>query len=67
MDFKQARRNRKFDTWLMVVLLFSLATGLNFLVSKIDTQLDLTPGSKYTLSRETMALLNQMESPSISS
>ena len=41
MDFKQARRNRKFDTWLMVVLLFSLATGLNFLVSKIDTQLDL--------------------------
>lgn len=47
----------------MVLLLFSLATGLNFLVSRIDRQLDLTPGSKYTLSRETLALLNQMESP----
>ena len=63
MDFKQAKRNRKYDTWLMVLLLLSLATGLNFLVSKIDTQLDLSPGSKHTLSRETLALLNQMESP----
>ena len=63
MDFKQAKRNRKYDTWLLVLLLLSLAVGLNFLVSRIDNQLDLTPGSKYTLSRETLALLNQMESP----
>ena len=30
MDFKQARRNRKYDTWLMVFLLFSLPRGLTF-------------------------------------
>lgn len=63
MDFKQAKRNRKYDTWLMVLLLFSLATGLNFLASRVDAQIDLTPDSKFTLSSETMALLNQMESP----
>ena len=63
MDFKQAKRNRKFDSWLLVLLLFSFAIGLNFLASRIDGQIDITPDSKHTLSRETMALLNQMESP----
>lgn len=63
MDFKQAKRNRKFDSWLLVLLLFSFAIGLNFLASKIDGQIDITPDSKHTLSRETLALLNQMESP----
>ncbi len=62
MDFKQAKRNRKFDSWLLVLLLFSLAIGLNFLASRIDGQIDITPDSKHTLSRETLALLNQMES-----
>ena len=63
MDFKQAKRNRKFDSWLLVLLLFSFAIGLNFLASRIDAQIDVTPDSKHTLSRETLALLNQMESP----
>ena len=63
MDFKQAKRNRKFDTWFMILLLFSLCAGLNFLVSRIDLQADLTPGSRHTLKRETLALLDQMESP----
>jgi hypothetical protein len=63
MDFKQAKRNRKFDSWLLILLLLSLTIGLNFLASRIDGQIDVTPDSKHTLSRETLALLNQMESP----
>lgn len=63
MDFKQAKRNRKFDSWLLVLLLLSLTIGLNFLASRVDSQIDVTPDSKHTLSRETLALLNQMESP----
>ena len=45
-----------------MVLLSFLATGLNFLVSKIDLNWIFARVQAY-LSRETLALLNQMESP----
>lgn len=63
MDFKQAKRNRKFDHWIIISLLFSLVLGLNFLVSKVEMQVDLTPDSKYSLSKESLALLDKMQNP----
>jgi len=63
MDFKQAKRNRKFDHWIIISLLCSLVLGLNFLVSKVEMQVDLTPDSKYSLSRESLALLDKMQNP----
>jgi len=63
MDFKHAKRNRRLDLWIVVVLLFSLSFGFNFLVSGIDTQIDLSPNKKYSLSRESLALLNKMDQP----
>lgn len=61
MDFKHAKRNRRLDIWVVVILLFSFSLGLNFLISQIDEQLDLSPDKKFSLSRESLALLNQME------
>jgi hypothetical protein len=61
MDFKHAKRNRRLDIWAVVTLLVTFSLGLNFLVSQIDHQIDLTPGKKMSLSRESLALLNQME------
>lgn len=63
MDFKKAKRNHKFERWIIVVLLTSLLLGSNFLISKIEFQIDLTSDSKFTISRESFALLNKMENP----
>ena len=63
MDFKHAKRNRRLDLWIVVTLIFSFSLGLNFLISQIDVQLDLSPGQKYSLSKESIALLNRMEQP----
>jgi len=63
MDFKHAKRNRRLDLWIVVALIFSLSIGLNFLISGIDTQIDLTADKKYSLSRESLALLNKMDQP----
>ena len=63
MDFKHAKRNRRLDRWVVVTLLLSMSLGLNFLISKIDIQVDLSPDKKYSLSRESLALLNKMEQP----
>ena len=61
MDFKKSRRNRKLDSWIIIVLLSSLALSLNFTISKVNSNIDLTPDKKFILSRETLALLNKME------
>ena len=61
MDFKKSRRNRKLDSWIVIVLLSSLALSLNFIISKVNSNIDLTPDKKFILSRETLALLNKME------
>ena len=63
MNFKQAKRNRKFDHWIIISLLCSLVLGLNFLVSKVEMQVDLTPDSKYSLSKESLARLDKMQNP----
>lgn len=63
VDFKHAKRNRRLDHWIVVTLLFVFCLGLNFLISKVDRQLDLSSDSKYSLSRETLALLNKIDQP----
>ena len=63
MDFKHAKRNRKLDRWVVVSLLFTFSMGLNFLISQINAQIDLSPDKKFSLSRESLALLNRMEQP----
>src|SRR6056300_1663881 len=63
MDFKHAKRNRKLDRWVVVSLLFTFSMGLNFLISQINSQIDLSPDKKFSLSRESLALLNRMEQP----
>lgn len=63
MDFKHAKRNRKLDRWVVISLLFTFSMGLNFLISQVTTQIDLSPDKKFSLSRESLALLNRMEQP----
>ena len=63
MDFKHAKRNRRFDHWIMISLLSSLVLGLNFLSSKVEYQVDLTPDSKFSLSKESLARLDKMIMP----
>ena len=63
MDFKKAKRNRKLDHWLVVILLTTLFGGMNFAISKIEYSFDMSPDQKYMLSRETLALLDKMEEP----
>lgn len=63
MDFKHAKRNRKLDVWIVVLLISSLSFGLNFIISQVDTQLDLSSDKRYSLSMESLALLNRMEQP----
>ncbi|MDE0576568.1 MAG: hypothetical protein OSB39_06460, partial [Opitutales bacterium] len=47
----------------MVILLTSLALGLNQLASRIDLNIDLTKEGRYTLSQETLAWLTKLEKP----
>jgi len=63
MDFRQSTRNKKLEHWVLVILVFSLCIGLNFFVSKINWQLDLSNETKYSLSEESIALLNKLEAP----
>ena len=61
MDFKQAKRNRRVDRWIVILLLTTLALGLNYLASSLHHRVDLSPEKKFSLSRESLALLNKME------
>jgi len=63
MDFKYAKRNRKFDYWIVISLSIFFFLGLNFLVSKIDTQIDLSTDSRYSLSSETLLHLEKIDQP----
>lgn len=63
MDFKQSKRNKKRDTWVTIVLLFTFFISVNFLISKINHTVDLTEESKYTLSDETKNRLSKMTTP----
>ena len=60
MDFKQAKRNKKWDSWVTIILLFSFLLCANFIISKIDFNLDLTSDSKYSISNETISRLNKI-------
>ena len=63
MDFCNAARSRKLHRWTIVILLISLALGLNQLASRIDLNFDLTKEGRYTLSQETLAWLAKLEKP----
>jgi hypothetical protein len=63
MDFSLAKRNKKLDHWVLVLLIFSLCFGLNYFAAKVDWQLDLSEKSKYSISQESSVLLNKLEEP----
>ena len=63
MDFKEAKKNQRLHTWILVLLLSSLFLGLNYLVSKIEGGIDLTRDNQFTLSRETVAWLQKVDRP----
>ena len=63
MDFTQAKRNKKLDRWVLIILLCSLCLGMNYLVSKLNWKIDLSEKSEYSLSQESLALLNKLHSP----
>jgi len=63
MDFCNARRSRRLHRWTIVMLLTSLALGLNQLASRVDLNIDLTKDNKYSLSQETLAWLGKLEKP----
>ena len=63
MDFKHARINKKLDHWTIVILLLSLCLGFNYLISKLNWQIDFSNEKKYSLSQESVALLNKIKEP----
>ena len=63
MDFRNSSRNKRIEHWIIVILISSLCMGLNFFVSKLTWQIDLSKETKYSLSRESLALLNKLEEP----
>ena len=63
MDFRYAKRNRQIDHWLVIALSACLFLGLNFLASKTDLQIDLTPDNRYSLSKESLLLLEKVDQP----
>ena len=63
MDFRNSTRNKKIEHWVIVVLISSLCLGLNFFVSKSNLQVDLSSETKYSLSQESIALLNKLQEP----
>ena len=63
MDFKQAKRNKRVDVWTSIILLISLFVFINFFISKIKMNIDITSDSKYSLSLETITRLNKITTP----
>jgi hypothetical protein len=62
MNFKSAKRNKKFDVWLSIFFLSLLFLGLNYYIGKIDLIIDASSKSKHTVSFETTARLNKLTS-----
>ena len=62
-DFKQAKRNRKFDRWIVVSLLISLFLGLNYVIAGFKLQFDLTPKAEFSLSKQSIAQLETINFP----
>ncbi|MBT3667005.1 MAG: hypothetical protein HN548_05950 [Opitutae bacterium] len=63
MDFKEAKRNKKIDIWVSIILLISLLLCVNFLISNIKLNLDITKDSRYSLSPETISRLSKIITP----
>ena len=62
MDFKNSKTNNKIDLWITVSLLSILFLGINFLVHKINFNVDITPNSIHSLSFETTEKLKELSS-----
>ena len=63
MDFRNSTRNKKIEQWIIVILICTLCLGLNYFISKINWQFDLSTETKYSISKESIALLNKLEQP----
>ena len=63
MDFRHSTRNKKLEHWIIIILISSLCLGFNFLISKVNWQVDLSKETKYSLSKESIALLNKLDEP----
>ena len=63
MDFTRAKKNKKIDIWISILLSIILYFGINFFLAKLDFNIDITPDSKHTLSPETTTRLNKIVSP----
>lgn len=61
MNFKQSRRNRRLDSWLIVMLLSVFVISVNFIIQRTTLTIDLSPEKRFSLSRESLALLDKME------
>jgi hypothetical protein len=62
MDFKKAKRNKKWDSWITIILLTLLLLCTFFFISKFNYTVDLTKEKKYSLSLETISRLNKISS-----
>jgi hypothetical protein len=62
MDFKQAKRNKKWDSWITIFLLTSLLLCANFFISKINYTIDLSKDKKFSLSPDTVVRLSKISS-----
>ena len=62
MDFRHSTRNNRLEHWIIVILISSLCLGLNFYF-EVNWQFDLSKETKYSLSKESIALLNKLEEP----
>jgi len=49
MDFRNSTRNKKIEQWIIVILISTLCLGLNYFISKINWQFDLSTETKYSI------------------
>ena len=62
MDFKKAKRNKRWDSWITIILLTLLLLCTFFFISKFNYTIDLTKENKYSLSLESISRLNKISS-----
>lgn len=62
-NFRNLRRLRALNRILQVVLSLTLVAGLNFLSARYFSRIDLTLDQQFSLSPETIAYLERIESP----
>jgi ABC-type uncharacterized transport system involved in gliding motility auxiliary subunit len=62
-NFRLAKRFRRGNRFLQIVLSLTLVVGINYLAARYYTRIDLTRDQQFSLSPETVAYLKKMVSP----